>query len=134
MERRRITSGTEWESQVGYSRAVRVESTGGNRVLVSGTTATDDDGNVCAPGEPAEQTRIALENVADALREANSGLDDVVRTRLYVTDIEMWKAVGAVHGDVFGDVQPASTLIEVGALIEPELVVEIEAEAVVNSG
>lgn len=133
MERRRITSGTEWESQVGYSRAVRVESTGGNRVLVSGTTATDDDGNVCAPGEPAEQTGTALENVADALREANSGLDDVVRTRLYVTDIEMWEAVGAVHGDAFGDVRPASTLIEVEALIEPELVVEIEAEAVVNS-
>ena len=133
MERRRISSGTEWESQVGYSRAVRVESTGGNRVLVSGTTATDDDGNVCAPGEPAEQTGTALEKVADALREANSGLDDVVRTRLYVTDIEMWEAVGAVHGDAFGDVRPASTLIEVEALIEPELVVEIEAEAVVNS-
>ena len=127
MERQRIGSGTEWESRVGYSRAVRV----GDRVLVSGTTATDADGDVVG-GTPAEQTRRALSNVERALEEAGASLADVVRTRLYVTDIDDWEAIGEVHGEFFGEVRPAATMVEVSGLIDPELVVEVECEAVVG--
>jgi enamine deaminase RidA (YjgF/YER057c/UK114 family) len=135
MERRHVSSGTEWEPRVGYSRAVRVGSGGvGDRVLVSGTTATDDEGTVVAPGDPERQARRALENVAAALEAAGSSIEDVVRTRLFVTDIDDWELVGAVHGEFFGEVRPASSMVEVSGLIEPELVVEIEAEAVVGSG
>ena len=127
MERQRIASGTEWESRVGYSRAVRV----GDRVLVSGTTATDEDGEVVG-GTPAEQTERALSNVERALTEAGAGLADVVRTRVYVTDIEDWEAVGEVHGEFFDEARPAATMVEVSALVAPELVVEVECEAVVD--
>lgn len=127
MERERVSSGTEWEGQVGYSRAVRV----GDRVLVAGTTATDDDGEVVAPGDPRAQTEQALENVADALSAAGAALEDVVRTRLYVTDADDWAVVGEVHGEYFDETRPAATLVEVSRLIGPEMVVEIEAEAVV---
>lgn len=130
MERRHVSSGTEWESRVGYSRAVRV----GDRVLISGTTATDDDGNVVAPGDPVAQTRRALANVVDALEAAGADVDDVVRTRLFVTDVDRWEAIGEVHGELFGDVRPASTMVEVARLVDPDLVVEVEAEAVVGSG
>lgn len=130
MERRRVSSGTEWEPRVGYSRAVRV----GDRVLVSGTTATDDDGDVVAPGDPVAQTRRALENVVDALDEAEATVDDVVRTRLFLTDAGQWEAVGEVHREFFGDVRPASTMVEISRLVDPDLVVEVEAEAVVGSG
>jgi enamine deaminase RidA (YjgF/YER057c/UK114 family) len=127
MERQRIASGTEWESRVGYSRAVRV----GDRVLVSGTTATDEDGEVVG-GTPAEQTERALSNVERALTEAGAGLADVVRTRVYVTDIDDWEAVGEVHGEFFDEARPAATMVEVSALVAPELVVEVECEAVVD--
>ena len=127
MERQRVASGTEWESRVGYSRAVRV----GDRVLVSGTTATDEDGDVVG-GTPAEQTRRALSNVERALEEAGASLADVVRTRLYVTDVDDWEAIGEVHGEFFGDVRPAATMVEVSALIDPALCVEVECEAVVE--
>lgn len=127
MERQRIGSGTEWESRVGYSRAVRI----GDRVLVSGTTATDEDGEVVG-GTPAEQTGRALSNVERALDEAGASLADVVRTRIYVTDIDDWEAIGRVHGEFFGDVRPAATMVEVSALVDPELVVEVECEAVVE--
>jgi enamine deaminase RidA (YjgF/YER057c/UK114 family) len=126
MERQRIGSGTEWESRVGYSRAVRV----GDRVLVSGTTATDEAGDVVG-GTPVEQTRRALSNVERALVEAGAPLADVVRTRLYVTDIDDWEAIGEVHGEFFGDVRPAATMVEVSALVDPDLCVEVECEAVV---
>jgi enamine deaminase RidA (YjgF/YER057c/UK114 family) len=128
MERRLVSDGTEWERQVGYSRAVRA----GDTVHVAGTTATDDDGDPVAPGEPYEQTRHALGLVAEALDEAGAGVDDVVRTRLYVTDIDDWEAVGRAHGEVFGDVRPAATMVEVEALIDPDLCVEVEVVAKVD--
>ncbi|WP_255198206.1 RidA family protein [Halorarius litoreus] len=135
MERRHVTSGTEWEPRVGYSRAVRVGAGGdGDRVLVAGTTATDDDGAVVAPGDPEQQTRRALENVAAALEAAGSCIEDVVRTRVFVTDIDDWELVGEVHGEFFGEVRPASSMIAVSGLVDPAMVVEIEAEAVVGSG
>lgn len=130
MERRRIASGTEWESKVGYSRAVRV----GSQIHVSGTTATDDEGDVVGEGDPAAQTKQALANIEAALREADASLDDVVRTRLFVTDIEDWEAIGDAHGEYFGDVRPATSMLEVNRLITPELLVEIEAVAVVDDG
>ena len=126
----RVRSGTDWEDRVGYSRAVRT----GEEVRVAGTTATDENGVVVAPGDPYEQTVHAIDLVGEALREAGASLEDVVRTRLFVTDIDAWQAVGDAHGEVFGDVRPASTMVEVDGLVDPGLVVEIEAEAVVGSG
>jgi enamine deaminase RidA (YjgF/YER057c/UK114 family) len=128
MTRKRVSSGTEWESTVGYSRAVRADG----RVSVAGTTATDDDGEPVAPGDPYAQTAHALGLVAEALDEAGASVDDVVRTRLFVTDIDDWEAVGRAHGELFGDVRPATTMVEVSRLIHPDLVVEVEAEAVVE--
>ena len=127
MDRRRVATGTEWESTVGYSRAVRA----GDRILVAGTTATDDDGDPVAPGDPEIQTRHALETVVEAVRKAGGRREHVVRTRIYVTNADDWEVVGEVHGEFFGDVRPASSMIEVSSLIGPEYVVEIEAEAVV---
>jgi enamine deaminase RidA (YjgF/YER057c/UK114 family) len=128
MERRRISSGTEWESRVGYSRAVRA----GPHVHVSGTTATDDEGRVVGEGDAYRQTRQALANVESALREADASMEDVVRTRIYVTDIEEWDAVGDAHADVFDGIRPATSMVEVNRLIDPELLVEIEAVALVD--
>ena len=128
MERRRISSGTTWEPRVGYSRAVRV----GPHVHVSGTTATDEDGNVVGRGDPYEQTKQALANVTAALTEAGASPDDVVRTRLYVTDIDAWEAVGDAHAEVFGGVRPATTMVEVSRLVVPDLLVEVEATAFVG--
>ncbi|WP_435063051.1 RidA family protein [Halobaculum sp. EA56] len=130
MERRRVPSDTEWERTVGYSRAVRV----GDRVEVSGTTATGDDGAVIAPDDAYEQTRRAIENVEAGLSGADATLSDVVRTRLYVTDIDRWEAVGRAHGEAFGEVRPATTMVEVSRLIDPDMLVEVEAVAVVNDG
>jgi enamine deaminase RidA (YjgF/YER057c/UK114 family) len=128
MERRRVSSGTEWESRVGYSRAVRV----GSQIHVSGTTATDDDGDVVGVGDPYEQTKQALSNVEDALAEAGASLSDVIRTRMFVTDIDDWEAIGEAHGEYFGNIRPATSMLEVSGLIDPALLVEIEAVAVVD--
>jgi enamine deaminase RidA (YjgF/YER057c/UK114 family) len=127
MERRTVSSGTEWEEEVGYSRAVRV----GREVRVAGTTATDEDGELVAPGEPYEQTVRALSNVEAALEAAGAGLGDVVRTRLFVTDVGDWEAFGRAHREFFGDVRPATSMLQVERLIDPGMVVEVEADAVV---
>ena len=126
MDRTTVSSGTEWESKVGYSRAVRA----GSQIHVSGTTATDENGDVVAPGDPYRQAKRALETVESALEEAGASLEDVVRTRLYVTDIDDWEAIGRAHGEVFGEIRPAASMVEVQRLIDPDHLVEIEAVAV----
>ncbi len=128
MERRSISSGTPWESRVGYSRAVRI----GDRVIVSGTTATDDAGEVVGDDDPYTQTIVALSNIEDALEEAGATFEDVVRTRVYVTDIGRWEEVGRAHGEHFAEVRPATSMLEVRALIDPAMLVEIEAEAIIS--
>jgi enamine deaminase RidA (YjgF/YER057c/UK114 family) len=123
--RTNIASGTPWEPVVGYSRAVRF----GDHVVVSGTTATGPDGALVAPGDAFVQTRQALSNLARALEQAGARVEDVVRTRIFVTDIGQWEAVARAHAEVFAAVRPACTMVEVARLIDPGLCVEIEADA-----
>jgi enamine deaminase RidA (YjgF/YER057c/UK114 family) len=126
MSRKNISSGTEWEPYVGYSRAVRVGST----IYVSGTTATDEHGKLAGSGHPYHQTVRCLRNIENALEQLGAKMSDVVRTRMYVVDISQWKEIGRAHGEFFGEILPASTMVEVSGLVDPEMLVEIEAEAI----
>lgn len=126
-KRQNVQTGAPWESIVGYCRAVRV----GPHISVSGTAPVGDAGEVVGIGDPYAQTRRCIEIIEQALEDAGAGLGDVVRTRMYVTDISQWEAIGRAHGEAFGDILPASAMVEVSQLIDPEMLVEIEADAIV---
>ncbi|SFJ51867.1 Enamine deaminase RidA, house cleaning of reactive enamine intermediates, YjgF/YER057c/UK114 family [Paenibacillus sp. UNC496MF] len=127
MHKRQVFTGSPWEPVVGYCRAVRV----GGRIEVAGTTAMKD-GEVVGEGSPYEQTKFALQTIERALRELGADMSHVVRTRMFVTDISQWEEIGRAHGEFFKDIRPAATMVEVRALIDPRLLVEIEAEAIVE--
>ena len=127
-DRSNYSSGTPWESIAGYSRAVRV----GNIIEVAGTTAVDTEGQVVGAGDIIKQTDYIFNKIRNALNDAGSKMSDVIRTRMYLTDINDWEAVARVHGDIFSDIKPVSTLVEVSGLIDKELLIEIEVSAVVS--
>ncbi len=127
-EKKYFSSGTQWEANVGYSRAIRV----GNIVEVSGTVAVDDSGRVIGKDDPYTQTRFALKKIEDALKHVGAEMKDVIRTRLFVADINMWQAVGKAHGEFFKDIKPATTMVEISRLIGLDFLIEIEATAVIT--